>query len=161
MVTMRQETQGERDKSGGVWRRAAMPLPVRTARAAPAPIMVGAPAFAAQEILEQAVSLAFDIPASALRARTRGRARVAFARQVAMYLAHVAYGQSLTEVGNLFGRDRTTVAHACGVIEDRRDDPGFDRSMDRLEAALYRFMAASVMLAPAVSPAEEGLRDAR
>jgi hypothetical protein len=25
------------------------------------------------------------------------------------------------------------VAHACGVIEDRRDDPMFDRALDLLE----------------------------
>jgi hypothetical protein len=25
------------------------------------------------------------------------------------------------------------VAHACGVIEDRRDDPLFDRALDLLE----------------------------
>ena len=49
---------------------------------------------------------------------TRGRPRVAFARQVAMYLAHVAWGLTLTEVGHVFARDRTTVAHACGLVED-------------------------------------------
>lgn len=109
---------------------------------------------AAYEILEQTVALAYGVPGSALRARTRGKAGVAFARQVAMYLAHVAYGQSLTDVGILFGRDRTTVAHACGVIEERRDDPVFDRSMDQLEFALYRFAAASIALAPAMTRAE-------
>ncbi len=67
---------------------------------------------------------------------TRGRAKVALARQVAMYLAHVACGLSLTDTGRLFGRDRTTVAHACGVIEDRRDDPIFDRALDLLEWAV-------------------------
>jgi chromosomal replication initiation ATPase DnaA len=71
-----------------------------------------------------------------LRGSTRGRAKVALARQVAMYLAHVGCGLSLTETGRLFGRDRTTVAHACGVIEDRRDDPLFDRALDLLEWAL-------------------------
>jgi len=117
--------------------------------------------FAAHEILEQAVALAFDVPAMALRSRTRGKARVAMARQVAMYLAHVAYGQSLTEVGALFDRDRTTVAHACGVIEDRRDDPDFDRSMDELEAALHRFAAASIVLAPAMADMKKGECHAR
>lgn len=103
----------------------------------------------AHDILEQTVALAFDIPACELGSRTRGKARIAFARQVAMYLAHVAFGMTLTDVGALFARDRTTVAYACGVVEDRRDDPGFDRSMDRLEAALYKFAAASIMSLPA------------
>ena len=39
-----------------------------------------------------------------------------------MYLAHVTCGLSLTEVGEVFARDRTTVAHACGRVEDLRDD---------------------------------------
>ncbi len=51
-------------------------------------------------------------------------------------LAHVMCGLTLTEVGLLFGRDRTTVAHACAVVEDRRDDPVFDRALDLLEWAL-------------------------
>ena len=45
-----------------------------------------------------------------LRKRTRGRADTAFARQVAMYLAHVAYGLTLSDVGRVFERDRTTVS---------------------------------------------------
>lgn len=89
-----------------------------------------------REIVEQVVALAFGVPAGELRAPTRRKAQVAFARQVAMYLAHVAYGLSLTEVGTLFGRDRTTVAHACTIVEDRRDEPDFDRSLDHLEAAI-------------------------
>ncbi len=78
----------------------------------------------------------FGIAGHDLRRTTRGRANVALARQVAMYLAHVGCGLSLTEAGRLFGRDRTTVAHACGVIEDRRDDPAFDRALDLLEWAV-------------------------
>lgn len=53
-----------------------------------------------------------------------------------MYIAHVGCGLSLTQTGRLFDRDRTTVAHACGVIEDRRDDPMFDRVLDLLEWAV-------------------------
>ena len=50
-----------------------------------------------------------------------------------MYLTHVSCGLSLTEVGHIFARDRTTVAHACAVIEDRRDDPVFDRALELME----------------------------
>ena len=35
--------------------------------------------------------------------------RVAVARQLAMYLMHVALGWQYAEVGQFFGRDRTTV----------------------------------------------------
>ena len=47
-----------------------------------------------------------------------------------MYLAHVVCGLSLTEVGALFARDRTTAAHACRVVEDRRDDAELDGRLD-------------------------------
>lgn len=55
---------------------------------------------------------------------------------MAMYLAHVAFRLSFTQVGQLFGRDRTTVAHACGVIEDLRDDQIIDRALTVLADAL-------------------------
>jgi len=42
----------------------------------------------------------------------RGSADVAFARQVAMYLCHVAFEYSLSRVAIAFHRDRSTVAHA-------------------------------------------------
>jgi Bacterial dnaA protein helix-turn-helix len=53
-----------------------------------------------------------------------------------MYLAHVTFRLSLTEVGRLFDRDRTTVAHACAVVEDLRDDQIIDRALTVLAAAL-------------------------
>lgn len=89
-----------------------------------------------REAIEQAVIQVFGVGHDDLRRLSRGKAKVALARQVAMYLAHVACGLSLTDTGRLFGRDRTTVAHACGVIEDRRDDPLFDRALDLLEWAV-------------------------
>lgn len=86
--------------------------------------------------IEQAVSSVFSVPVCELRAPTRRRAPVAFARQVAMYLAHVVYGLPLTRVGKLFARDRTTVAHGCGVVEDRRDEPVLDQALTILESVL-------------------------
>jgi chromosomal replication initiation ATPase DnaA len=87
-------------------------------------------------ILEHAVAHAFLVPGGELWSDTRGRPRVALARQGAMYLAHVVCGFNLTEVGSIFERDRTTVAHACWVIEDLREDPTFDHSMSLLESVL-------------------------
>ena len=86
--------------------------------------------------IELAVSRVFGVDHKALDHVTRGVARAALARQVAMYLAHVGCGLSMAASGRLFGRDRTTVAHACLIIEDRRDDPLFDRSLDLLEWAV-------------------------
>jgi chromosomal replication initiation ATPase DnaA len=68
----------------------------------------------------------------------RGPAALALARQVAMYLAHTLLGRQMADVGNLFGRDRTTVAHACAVIEDRRERADFDDWVGRLEVEIGR-----------------------
>jgi chromosomal replication initiation ATPase DnaA len=95
--------------------------------------------------IESAVAAVFEVGIEELRAPTRGSARAAFARQVAMYLAHVGCGVSLTEVGHLFERDRTTVAHACGLIEDKRDDPDFDHRLDHLERAVSSLIDALSM----------------
>lgn len=91
--------------------------------------------------VEDAVAHAFGIAAMDLRSATRGRARAAFARQAAMYLAHVACSLTYTDVGRIFARDRTTVAHGCGLVEDRRDDPHFDRAMELLERVVVTLMA--------------------
>jgi chromosomal replication initiation ATPase DnaA len=95
-----------------------------------------------RHLLEHAMSRAFTVPTKDLWGQTRGVPATAFARQVGMYLAHVSFGLSLTEVGLVFARDRTTVAYACELVEDLRDDRAFDRSLDLLESVL-RFLAPS------------------
>lgn len=89
-----------------------------------------------RHVIEHVVTCVFGVPANDLQQANRGRANVALARQTAMYLAHVGCSLTLTEVGFLFERDRTTVAHACALIEDRRDDPDFDRALELLERAV-------------------------
>ncbi len=86
-------------------------------------------------LLENCSLSAFGIAPSYLRSRHR-EMPTALARQMAMYLAHVAFGLNYTEVGSIFARDRTTVAHACALIEDLRDDPVLDRALSALEAVL-------------------------
>lgn len=82
-----------------------------------------------------AVAAALAVPVTELRANTRRPAAVAFARQSAMYLAHVVFGLTLTDVGRAFGRDRTTASHACGRVENLRDDPDIDALLEALECA--------------------------
>ncbi len=79
------------------------------------------------------VAFDFGLEAAALEAVLRGSQRIAFARQIAMYLAHVGFGLSFEAIGRAFGRDRTTVAHACRVVEDGRDDIWFDCRVATLE----------------------------
>jgi chromosomal replication initiation ATPase DnaA len=94
-----------------------------------------------------ATAAALAVPPGEIYASSRRSACAAFARQSAMYLAHVAFGLSYSEIGRAFGRDRTTAAHACQLVEDRRDDPGVDATLATLEhvfAALRRRLDASV-----------------
>ena len=86
-------------------------------------------------LLQVATAAAFGVPVGELRARSRRSADVAFARQSAMYLAHVVLGLSYGAVGSSFRRDPTTAAHACRMVEDRRDDPAIDRLLQMLEEA--------------------------
>jgi hypothetical protein len=58
---------------------------------------------AARRAIESVVAAVFEVDPRELQARSRGSARTVFARQVAMYLAHVACGISLADVGVLFG----------------------------------------------------------
>lgn len=81
---------------------------------------------------------------AALFCGTRGEAHVAAARQLAIYLAHVALGHDLSRLSSAFGRDRATVRHALRRIEDWRDDPGFDRSLSQLEAILLPLRGAAL-----------------
>ncbi len=89
-----------------------------------------------RETIELTVADAYAVPVREIRTSSRGRASAAFARQVAMYLAHVALGQTYSAIGRAFGRDRTTVAHACRLIEDCRDDPRTDDLLNTLEGVL-------------------------
>jgi chromosomal replication initiation ATPase DnaA len=71
-------------------------------------------------------------------ARVKGKSRapqVTLARMVAMYVACVAFDLSAKRVARAFGRDPTTISHACNAMEDRRSEPRFDRWMEALERA--------------------------
>lgn len=71
----------------------------------------------------------FGVPISDMMSKTRENAKAAFARQIAVYIAHTTLSLSYTQVAEFFYRDRTTIAHACKTIEDRRDDQCFDAKL--------------------------------
>ena len=79
------------------------------------------------------VAKEFGIAESALARPGRCAQPIAFARQAAMYMAHVAYQLSYQEVADAFGRERTTVAHACAAVEDARDDAEMEERLDTIE----------------------------
>jgi hypothetical protein len=101
-------------------------------------------------VIEHAVTLVFGVESDTFYDPHRGKAQSALARQAAMYLAHVGFSLSLTQVGLLFDRDRTTVAHACALIEDRRENSDFDRALELLERAVRAMQCPTFSLPPAV-----------
>lgn len=71
----------------------------------------------------------FNVSSKELRQSGRTGAGVSRVRQIAMYVTHTTLRISMHEVGRGFARDRTTVRHACHLIEDMRDDEDFDRTV--------------------------------
>ena len=83
----------------------------------------------------------FNVSGRELRRPGRCAMDIARVRQIAMYVTHVTLRLSMIDVGQGFGRDRTTVLHACHVVEDLRDDPEFDRIVsvvERVAMAAFR-----------------------
>lgn len=68
----------------------------------------------------------FNVSGREMRQAGRTAQGVTRVRQIAMYVAHTIFRIKMGEVGRCFGRDRTTVLHACQVVEDLRDDDEFD-----------------------------------
>ncbi len=69
-------------------------------------------------------------------AQTRRPPKVALTRQIAMYLSHVVFEMTLTDVALGFGRDPSTVKYAFRRVEEMREDPDLDRTLEWLEAML-------------------------
>jgi hypothetical protein len=84
-------------------------------------------------LIEELVAARFAVSVEDLHASTRGRIDVAFARQVAIYLAHVVLGLNYADAGAVFRRDRTTASYACRLVEMRRDKPSIEKQLNTLE----------------------------
>lgn len=78
-------------------------------------------------------SALFGVSSKEMRRAGRTNLDVARVRQVAMYVGHVVLRLNMREVAVGFARDRTTVLHACHLIEDLRDDLDFDRIVGMTE----------------------------
>lgn len=94
--------------------------------------------------IAQIVARIYQLPLFCLFAMRRGKAEQALARQTAMYLIHVCLGRTYTSVGRFFGRDRTTVAHACRLIEDLRESPEHDLTLNLIEGAIAQLNRMTV-----------------
>ncbi len=104
---------------------------------------------AAAQLAAGVAAYSLGVSEAEILSRKRGSTATAFARQVAMYLCHVGFELSLARVALAFERDRSTVAHACHAIEDRREEPQFDLWIGALEAMLRNAPAPVAAMAAA------------
>jgi chromosomal replication initiation ATPase DnaA len=75
------------------------------------------------------------IPVRALEEPGRGPAGLTRLRRLSIYLAHVELGLPAAAVARAFQRSRRSVAHACRLVEDQRDNRAFDVQITALAAA--------------------------
>lgn len=88
---------------------------------------------AACEGIIDLLSVFFNVSGRQLRSSRRTALPVSRVRQIGMYIAHVTLGMKMAIVGAGFGRDKSTVVHACHTVEDLRDDEDFDMIVARVE----------------------------
>jgi len=88
--------------------------------------------------VRQVVAAHFGLTRAEVAGGSR-EARYVRPRQIAMYICVRFAGLSQVQAGALFGRDRTTVAHAVECIASRiAADPAFAKEIDALVAACPR-----------------------
>ncbi|HEY5347355.1 MAG TPA: helix-turn-helix domain-containing protein [Rhizomicrobium sp.] len=81
----------------------------------------------------------YAVPLEEMRGKTRGRPAVARARQIAIHIARVVFAMNHRDLAQEFGRDASTIRHACGRIEAMREaSTGFDASMRWHETLVRR-----------------------
>jgi chromosomal replication initiator protein len=67
--------------------------------------------------VQKEVAKKFNVDVGDLKGKSRGR-EIVIPRQVAMYLARELTELSLPALGKVFGRDHSTVLHACRKVEE-------------------------------------------
>lgn len=90
----------------------------------------------AGQLVIKLVSVLDRVSVGDLLRASRGKADICLSRQKAMYLMHTVFSSPYHTVAEFFGRDRTTVAHACRLVEDMRDAEEFDKQLEAMENLL-------------------------
>lgn len=99
----------------------------------------------------QTVSRFLNVPANRILSNLRTQ-RVAFARQVAIYLCREMTTLSSPEIGRLISREHATVLHAWRTIRSRvARDPAFAITISKLRIAI----AASTTAEPPATTARQ------
>lgn len=85
------------------------------------------------------VAQVYGVTVEEMRKPTRGRPHVARARQIAIHLARSVFAMSHRQLAREFARDRSTIHHACHLIEGMREaSTEFDSNLRWIESLLRR-----------------------
>jgi chromosomal replication initiator protein len=97
------------------------------------------------EAIQRVVSDSFHIPLTDLKSKKRTQ-RVAFCRQVAMYLCRKITSNSFPSIGVHFGRDHSTVIYAFNLIERRvNNDAAFRFWIAKIERGLKHVPTSAIL----------------
>lgn len=110
-----------------------LPVPLRLSDVSPHLSQTPQPAGSSIGRIAERVAITMGEEVAKLKSATR-QANVAWARQVAMFVARRATGRPLMEIARYFKRrDHTTVLHALAKVEARMaEDPAIRRQVERL-----------------------------
>ena|SRR5438105_2641177 len=108
------------------------------------PTPINAPRGAVLLCAEVVICSAWAVSPGHLHAPSRGKSRIAVARQALAYIARVELGVPMADIGAYLARDGSTIAHACRVTEDRRDSRAFDRALAALGVATVDLAALAL-----------------
>lgn len=114
-----------------------VPVDLEMARKILADTASGARRDVSIDAIQKKTSEYYSIPAAMMTAKKK-TAKIALARQVAMYLSRSLTDSSLKHIGSSFGgRDHSTVIHACELISRRMStDPALREKIDKISASL-------------------------
>ena len=86
------------------------------------------------------VAEVLGISALSLKDPSRGDRQTAFARTLAIHLAHIVAGRRHDDVAREFDRNRSTASHHFEVLENLRDEPQFDTFLTLLEERFAHYL---------------------
>jgi hypothetical protein len=82
----------------------------------------------------------------ALERRDRRRA-LCHVRQIAMYACHTGLQLPHQDIASAFGCHRSSVSHACEIVERRRENPAFNDFVAAVERAVNSVFRVTEVLA--------------
>jgi len=112
----------------------------------PRPPSVSLPIRTVCRIAQKITAEMVMITGSRMLERRDRRRMLCHVRQISMYACHTALQLSQQDIACGFGRHRSTVAHACMIVEQRRDDAAFDdfvSAIERTVVSVFRFPEVS------------------